>query len=159
MSALFRTHALAAGLAVLALAAGAFAQAPAKGSLPHRDAAFLQKAAADGMAEVELGQLATAKALHGEVKDFATRMVNDHSKANEDLKAVASANGVSLPSGPDRKHEREKAKLDKLVGGDFDRAYMRAMLKDHRKDVREFRREANAKNDNDAKAFAARTLP
>ena len=161
MKTTFRTRATLAASAVFALglALDASAQAPSKSSLPHSDVSFLKKAAADGMAEVQLGQLAAGKAMRDEVKEFANRMVTDHSKANEDLKAVASANAVTLPDGPDAKDRRLLAKLDKLSGGDFERAYMHEMVEDHRHDVREFRKHANAKKDNDAKAFAARTLP
>jgi putative membrane protein len=150
---------LAAATVCLAAAFGAFAQAPAKSTLPRGDAAFLKKAAADGMAEVQLGQLAAGKAMRDEVKQFANRMVADHSKANDDLKGIAGANGVALPDGPDAKHRRLMAKLDKLSGGDFERAYMHEMVEDHRKDVREFRKHANSRKDSDVKAFAGRTLP
>jgi putative membrane protein len=86
-------------------------------------------------------------------------MAEDHAKANEQLKAVASAHHVSIPSALDRRHEREMNKLSRLVGGDFDRAYMSRMVSDHRKDVRAFRKRANAKTQTDATRFAAATLP
>jgi putative membrane protein len=149
--------ALTAGLLALALATSAAAQTATK--LPATDAKFLQKAAEDGMAEVELGNLATQKAMREEVKQFAARMVEDHGKANEELKAVASAHGVALPAGPAKKHQKEKARLEKLVGGDFDRAYMKLMVNEHKKDVDEFREHARSRRDNDARAFAAKTLP
>ncbi|MGZ5048453.1 MAG: DUF4142 domain-containing protein [Usitatibacter sp.] len=158
-SSLSPRFALVSSLAVLALALGASAQALAKSSLPRGDVKFLQETAADGMAEVELGKLAQQKAMREEVKGFATRMVDDHSKANEDLKAVATASGVDLPAGPDKKHQKMMAKLEKLSGGDFDRAYMHDMVVDHLKDVHEFREHAKSRKDNEAKAFAARTLP
>ncbi|MGZ5037284.1 MAG: DUF4142 domain-containing protein [Usitatibacter sp.] len=158
-SSLSPRFALVSSLAVLALALGASAQALAKSSLPRGDVKFLQETAADGMAEVELGKLAQQKAVREEVKGFATRMVDDHSKANEDLKAVAAASGVDLPAGPDKKHQKMMAKLEKLSGGDFDRAYMHDMVVDHLKDVHEFREHAKSRKDNEAKAFAARTLP
>jgi putative membrane protein len=146
--------------AALGLAIDASAQAPTpKPSLAHRDVKFLQEAAAGNMAEVELGRLAAQKAMRDEVKQFGTRMVDDHTKANDDLKAVASANGVTLPAATDKKVQKEMSRLEKLSGGDFERAYMKAMVKDHRKDVHEFREHAKSKRDNDARAFAARTLP
>jgi putative membrane protein len=150
------TRALGMSVASLTFTLGAMA---ADGKLPGSDARFLQKAAADGMAEVELGKLAQQKGMRDEVKQFATRMVEDHGKANEELKSIASSNGVSLPAGPDKSHAKEMRKLEKLAGGDFDRAYMKLMVKDHRKDVDEFREHARSKRDNDAKAFAAKTLP
>jgi putative membrane protein len=141
--------------AALTLALGAHAA----GSLPHGDAKFLQEAAAGNLAEIDLGKLAQQKAMHQEVKDFGKRMAEDHSKAYDELKAVASANGVTIATEPDKKAQKEHAKLDKLSGGDFDRAYMKGMVSDHRHDVHEFTEHARSKKDNDAKAFAAKTLP
>jgi putative membrane protein len=66
---------------------------------------------------------------------------------------------VQVPTALDRKHESEMNKLSGLIGGDFDRAYMSRMLKDHREDVSEFRKRARAKEQNDVTRFAAATLP
>jgi putative membrane protein len=66
---------------------------------------------------------------------------------------------VKLPDGPDKKHVKAKEKLAKLSGPDFDREYMKAMLKDHKEDVEDFRKQAKAKKPNDVNAFAAKTLP
>jgi putative membrane protein len=128
-------------------------------TVPRGDAKFLQKAAADGMAEVQLAQLAREKAMREEVKQFAERMAADHGKANEEVKSIASSLNVQLPAGPDRKHEKALEKLKGLSGGDFDRAYMKHMVKDHRADLKEFRHEAKAKNPNEVTQFAARTVP
>jgi len=152
-----QTLAITALAAALSAAVGAMAATP--GPLSHSDVKFMQKAASGGLAEVEMGKLAQQKAEREEVKQFATRMVEDHAKANDDLARVAAANSVNLPQGMDKDTRKEMDKLQKLVGGDFDRAYMKHMLKDHRKDVKEFRDEARSKKDSDAKAFAQRTLP
>lgn len=129
------------------------------GTFNHSDAKFLEKAAAGGRAEVELGKLAQQKAMRGEVKEFATRMVEDHSKANAELEKIAAANNVQIPNDVDKKTRKEMDRLGKLVGGDFDREYMKHMVSDHREDVKEFRKEAKSKEDGEAKAFAQRTLP
>jgi len=130
-----------------------------KADLPRPDVKFLQKAAQDGAAEVQLGELAERKAMRDEVRQFAKRMVEDHGKANEQIKSLASSHGVQVASGLDRHHEREMNRLSGLVGGDFDRAYMSRMLDDHRKDVAQFRKRARAKKQNDVTQFAAATLP
>jgi putative membrane protein len=137
----------------------AFGAAAAGGSLSRKDAKFMQEVAADGLAEVELGKLAQQKAVHAEVQQFAGRMVEDHTNANAELKTIASQNGVELPTAPDRKHAKLVEKLDKMVGGDFDREYMEHMVRDHKHDVKEFRREARRKDDGPVKTFAANTLP
>jgi putative membrane protein len=134
-------------------------QGKSSGQLSTSDKQFLTKAAQGGEAEVELGQLAQQKSQDPKVKEFAKRMVDDHSKANEKLKSLASSKGVDLPSQPDAKEKAEKERLSKLSGEQFDRAYMKHMLKDHEKDVSEFRKEAQAAKDPDVKQFASSTLP
>lgn len=120
---------------------------------------FMEKAAAHGLAEVELGKLAQDKATRDEVKQFAQRMVQDHGKANDELKQVASAKGVELPSTPDKSHQKKMEKMQKLSGDKFDREYMKEMVKDHKNDVNEFRKQAKGAKDSQVKEFAAKTLP
>lgn len=145
-------------VAAFGLALGAHAQ-KSSDALPRGDARFLQKAAMDGLAEVEMGRLAQQKAVHEEVKQFAGRMVEDHGKANQELTRVASTNSVTVPTALDKRHQKQLDRLSKLTGPDFDRAYMKHMLKDHRKDVKEFREHARSRRPNDATRFAAATLP
>jgi putative membrane protein len=157
------------GLALLAASAGSAAQgtgasAPAAGksggaAVAAADKAFAQKAAIGGMAEVELGKLAQQKASSDQVKQFGARMVDDHSKANDELKQVASAKGLTLPSDLDAKHKSTMAKLQKLSGAQFDRAYMDDMVADHKEDVADFKKQASSGRDSDLKGFAAKTLP
>jgi putative membrane protein len=149
--------ALMLALAVVTLGVALSAAAKSDSALPHRDAEFLRKAAEHGIAEVELAQLAQRKAMREEVKEFADRMVADHSKANDEVKTLAANNGVELPAAADRKHEKLMKKLDGLAGGDFDREYMEHMVRDHRADLKAFRHEAKAKHPNDVTEFAART--
>lgn len=151
--------ALMLALAVVTLGVALSAAAKSESKLSHHDTEFLKKAAADGAAEVQLGQLAQKKAMREEVRQFADRMVADHGKANEEVKKLAADNGVELPSAPDRKHEKLMKKLDGLVGGDFDREYMAHMVSDHRADLKAFRHEAKTKKPNAVAEFAARTEP
>jgi putative membrane protein len=123
------------------------------------DASFITKAAEGGMAEVELGKLATQKASNDQVKQFGQRMVDDHTKANDELKQIASQQGVPVPASLTAKHRSAMDRLSKLDGAEFDRAYMQMMVQDHREDVNEFKRESEKGNDSAVKAFAAKTLP
>jgi len=123
------------------------------------DSNFATKAAQGGMAEVQLGQLAESNASSQQVKNFGQRMVTDHTKANDELKSIASRKGMTLPTGLDAKDQAEYDRLSKLNGAAFDRAYMQMMVSDHRKDVNEFENEANNGTDPDLKAFAGKTLP
>jgi putative membrane protein len=150
--------ALVLAIAVVAMGAALSARG-ASSSLPRSDARFLQKAAAHGYAEVELGQLAREKAIREEVRQFADRMVADHTKTNAEIQAVGSSNGVKLPAGPDEKHAKEMRKLQKLSGGDFDRAYMKRMVKDHHEDLEHFKREGRTRTPNAVTEFAARNVP
>ena len=123
------------------------------------DHAFVMKALKGGMAEVELGQLAADKGSTDEVKKFGQRMVTDHSKAGDELKALAQQKNITVPSEIDAKDKATHDRLAKLSGAAFDRAYMQNMLADHRIDVNEFKKESTSGKDPDVKAWAAKTLP
>jgi len=128
-------------------------------SVSSADRKFMEKAAQGGLAEVQLGKLASEKASAPEVKQFGQRMVDDHTKANDQLKQLASSKGVNLPTELDRSDQREMDKLSKLSGAEFDREYMKNMVSDHKKDVSEFKSEASRAKDSSVKQFAASTLP
>ncbi len=103
------------------------------------------------MDEVQLGQLATQNAKSDEVKQFGQRMVDDHTKANDQLKQLAEQKGVALPTELSAKDKSEKDHLAKLQGEQFDRAYMQHMVQDHKKDVAEFKKESTSANDPELK--------
>lgn len=123
-------------------------------------AEFAVKAADGGMFEVEAGKLAEQKASSGTVKNFGKRMVEDHGKANKELKEIAAKKNITLPATMSKDHQDKINKLSRLSGAEFDKEYMRIMDEDHEKDVKLFEEMAND-NDGDAeiKAFAAKTLP
>ena len=152
------TTALAIGGLLLCTATAQQGQAN-RMKMSSADQTFVTKAYQGGMAEVEVGKLATEKASNPKVKQFGQRMVDDHTKANEELKSIASNKGLSLPGTLDASAEATKTRLSNKNGGAFDLAYMEDMVKDHQHDVAEFQREANHGSDPDVKAFAAKTLP
>ncbi|HEY1234155.1 MAG TPA: DUF4142 domain-containing protein [Candidatus Binatia bacterium] len=127
--------------------------------LSGADSGFIKEAAQGGMMEVELGKVAQDKASNEKVKDFGKRMEQDHSKANDELKKIASDKGVQLPSDLDKKHKSKMDKLTKLSGAEFDRQYMRDMVSDHKDDIKKFQNEADKGKDADLKKFASQTLP
>ena len=131
---------------------------PAQGGAAA-DSAFMRQAALDNMAEVEHGRAATQNASAAEVKQFGQRMVDDHSKALDELKGLASQKQVTLPTELDQKHRAMQDKLSKSKGEAFDRAYMAHMVTAHQSAVRAFQQESKAGKDPDAKAWAAKTLP
>jgi putative membrane protein len=123
------------------------------------DMKFVMEAAMGGMEEVEMGRLAAEKGASDEVRQFGQRMVDDHSKANQELMQIASSKSMTLPTALDAKHQADMQKMSALSGEAFDKAYVKMMVKDHKKDVGEFQKESTRGADADIKGFAARTLP
>lgn len=119
---------------------------------------FMKTAAQGGMAEVEMGKLAAQKATDPEVKKFGQMMVEDHTKANEELKALAAKKNVTLPTDLGS-HQSDLDDLKKASGADFDKTYVKLMVNDHEKDVSEFQTQADKSTDADVKAFATKTVP
>jgi len=155
-----------AGL-LIAVPTVAAAQTPARrdagkdsstAKMARADEKFMKDAAAGGMAEVQMGQLAEQHAASDAVKQFGKRMATDHKKAGDELKQLASRKGGTLPTALDASHQRLYDRLSKLNGADFDREYMKEMVKDHDKDVKAFRKEADSGKDADLKAWASTTL-
>ena len=149
--------------AVLAMAVaqcvGMAAAQNGKASVSEMDSKFVREAAQGGAAEVELGHLATQKAASDDVKQFGQRMVTDHSRAGEQLKAIAESKGIDIPTGLSAKDQALAADLQKLSGSQFDDAYMSAMVKDHKKDVADFQKASKTAKDPQVKQFATETLP
>jgi putative membrane protein len=123
------------------------------------DDKFAMKAAQGGLAEVALGKLAVQKAGSPDVKAFGQRMIDDHSKANDQLMAVAKQESLTLPMTMDPKDQATYNKLSALSGAAFDKAYVSDMVKDHEKDIADFRKEANDGTDPGIKGFASQTAP
>ena len=132
----------------------------AAGGVAAQGTRFFDKAAKGGMAEVQLSQVAQQKATRDDVKQFARRMVQDHAKANDELKSIAGAQNVTLPTTLERKHQQALQKLQGLTAGSaFDRQYVNQMVADHKETVALFKTEARSGKNPEAKAFAARQLP
>lgn len=151
---------IVAALLTAGFAAGAFAQGfgPAPAIQPA-DRKFLEEAAMDGMAEVELGRLAQQKASSDAVKKFGARMAADHAKADAELKGLMPTRNVPIPNGLDKKHQKQIDDLDKMSPMRFDHEYMDQMVAEHKKDVEEFKQQAQSTKDPDIKHFVAKTLP
>jgi putative membrane protein len=134
-------------------------QSSGASQMSSADKKFVEEAAIGGLAEVQLGKLAVQNAASDSVKQFGQRMVDDHGQANEQLKSIAQAKGMTLPTSLDSKHQKEYDRMSKLSGAEFDRAYMKMMNEDHQKDIKEFKKEAEKGQDADLKSFASSTLP
>jgi len=148
----------AAALGILALGP-AMAQNSTANRLTTGDSTFADAAARGGLAEVKLGELAQTHAASQAVKNFGQRMITDHTKANDNLKAVAGKEGITLPSAMDSKDQATYDRLSKLNGVQFDRDYMADMVKDHKVDIAAFQHEADDGSNPGLKNFASQTLP
>src|SRR5262249_8285988 len=138
-----RTTVLAALLAAgLGLALAAYAADPDK---DKKDADKDQKALADpefvfkvsavGLAEGNLGRLAADRASNPDVKKFGQQMVDEHMKGNQDLIKLADGKRFRLPPTMDREHAQAAERLARLRGEEFDREFMKQMVKDHEEAV------------------------
>jgi putative membrane protein len=117
-------------------------------------------AAEGGMAEVAAARVALDHASSDAVKQYAQKMVDDHTANNAELMQLAATKGVTLPTATDAKHQAELDKMSKLSGAQFDAEYVKnSGVKDHEAMEKLMTKESSGGKDADAKAFAAKTLP
>lgn len=132
----------------------------AAAGISNDDRKFMMAAAEGGMSEVEMAKVALQKASSDSVKQFAQKMIDDHTMANDKLKQIAESKGVTLPTAPDAKRQRTMGKLQQLSGAEFDKAYIKeAGNKDHESQAKLFQKQSERGKDSEVKAFAAETLP
>lgn len=130
-----------------------------KGQASATDTTFMKTLAQGGVAEVEAGKMATKKANDPAVKQFAQQMVEDHTKNNEELKALARKSGVTLPTTPGRQLQSQQSKLEDNNGVTFDSAYIKDQVQDHQKTVQLLEQEIQSGHDPAVRQFAQETLP
>ncbi|MFA6087180.1 DUF4142 domain-containing protein [Mucilaginibacter sp.] len=128
-------------------------------AVDEKDAKFATDVANAGMAEVALGKIAAEKATNPQVKDFGSMMVMDHSKANEELAAIAKTKNITLPVAPDEEHQKKAADISAKAGKAFDEAYVDAMVDGHKKVAAMLEDGSKNCKDTDLMAFATKTLP
>jgi putative membrane protein len=118
------------------------------------DRMFVTKALQGGLAEVQLGQLTLQKSDNQQVKEFARKMVDDHTRLGDQMKQVAQQLGVAIPDQPSKKDRQIMAKMQSLSGSAYDQAYIKDMVKDHKQDLNEFQAEASSGQDQAVKDAA-----
>jgi putative membrane protein len=131
---------------------------PTLAAVSGADKTFATEAAKGGLAEVQLSQLALQKASSPQVKDFAQRMVTDHTQANQDLMQLGTSENLNLPTQLDTKHKSELDRLNAMSGTAFDTAYMQDMVQDHKQAVADFQKQAKSGSDPALKSFAQKYL-
>ena len=119
------------------------------------DKKFVQAALQGGTAEVLLGQLAVQKGNSDDVKQFGQKMIDDHTKMGDQMRELAHKEGIGAPAGTTVKDKALETKLKAMSGDSFDKAYIAAMVKDHRQDLAGFKKEANSGNDTAIKDAAS----
>lgn len=108
-----------------------------------------------GMLEVEASRLALERATTPAVKQFAQQMIDDHTRANEELKGLASKKNITLPTRLSDKSQKKLNDLLEKSGKDFEDAYTDCMVKDHKEAVNKFKKQAEKGDDADLKLWAA----
>jgi putative membrane protein len=129
------------------------------GNVAKDDRTFVEKATIGGMTEIEASKLVPGKGASADVKKYGAQMVSDHTTAAEKLTKIATAKGITPPGTLDKSHKSDIDKLSQKSGADFDKAYMKQMVSDHKTVVSLFEKEARDGKDADLKTFATTTLP
>lgn len=129
-------------------------------TLSKSDQNLMREIAQSNLAEIEAAKVAQSKSSSQQVKDFAQKMIDDHTQAQKDLEQLAQSKGVTLPTEPDKKHQAEIKKLGALEGSKFDKQYMaKGGVSDHRSADNFLKRAERRAKDSDLKALVAKIKP
>ncbi|GAA6614376.1 DUF4142 domain-containing protein [Scytonema sp. NUACC26] len=123
------------------------------------DKQFVTAAAQGNLTEVELGKLALKQASQTEVKQFAERMIQDHTQAYNQLKLLAGQQNIAFPTAIGKQNQETLTKLSKLSGSTFDQTYMNTMVEAHTKTLSLFEQEGQQGSNPALKAWAAKIIP
>jgi putative membrane protein len=123
------------------------------------DARFIRKAAEGNNAEIQTAQMVLQRTQDPQIRTYAEKLIRDHTQANAELQQIAQAKGIDLPAAPKRSDERSIRDLEGKSGVGFDRAVVDHWVKDHQKDIKEYRSEANHAKDPQVQQYASSALP
>lgn len=123
------------------------------------DAEFAVKASSSCWLEIEMGKFASTAAASADVKKFGQTMAEAHGKVNEQLKSLAAARNISLPSVPDNDKQKRMDDLKKKTGAEFDSEYIAMMIRSHKEDIEAFQKELDKGSDPEIKTWAKELLP
>lgn len=123
------------------------------------DRSFISSTAEANLAEIDIAKMVGQKSTDPAVKDFANRMVTDHTQASQKLASVAEMDGIKLPSEASMTQRNEKSELEKLSGTQLDDAYVRNELQGHKETISAFENEIEHGRNQEAKNYAEQTLP
>ncbi len=123
------------------------------------DAAFIRRAAADNLLEVQLGELAQHQATNSMVQKFAQRMVTDHGTLEKQWTDLASKHGMPLKAALSSKSQHKVDRLRQAKGATFDQEYMVAMIKGHAKNAEQLKAQVDSARPEPVRKMAAYALP
>lgn len=132
---------------------------PTAAGMGVSDKAFVKKAIMGSNGEIDAAKLALQKSSNDQVKQFAQKMIDDHTKLLDDMHQVAQAQSIKYVDKPSPSAMKLHKKLDGLNGAAFDKAYVDGMVKDHQEDVKDFTRESNDGKMQPVKDAAGKGLP
>ncbi|MEG4963161.1 MULTISPECIES: DUF4142 domain-containing protein [unclassified Microcoleus] len=128
-------------------------------SLSSRDRTFVMQAGQLSMLEVQLGRLAVQRGSSAGVKQYGQEMVEEHTRANQELMQLAMQKEVELPTEMSSQNTALTDRLSGLSGTSFDTAYKQAMIESHNQAIALFQAQSQQGQDPDLKAWATKTLP
>lgn len=149
------SHRIACLMGIFALAAAPDWALAATNSAPNTTASFLHHAAEGQQSEIELGQMAIQKAGNEQVKQFGARIIEDHTKARQEVQQLASKGGIRLPSQPVESHKDINDQVSKLLGKEFNRTNITAMLREHAQEMKELKQHALLEQNTEVRQWAA----
>ena len=146
-------------VASLLVATTAMAQTVPQAKTTAADADFVRRASSTGLTEIAMGKLAADQASSKDVKEFAARMVTDHTRTNETLGKLAGSKGLQIAVAPEPAQQQNIDRLKNLQGGDFDRAYSDIVVRDQKMATGLYDLEAEKGEDTEVRDFARQALP
>lgn len=123
------------------------------------DRLFVQQLAMANRAEIDQGKLAAGRAHNDAIGQFARRMTDDHTQADNRLAELAKGRDITLPSTPDTEQQMMHQRLQHLSGAQFDSSYIRGQITSHQKAATLLEWEIDSGENNQIKQFASQTLP
>lgn len=127
--------------------------------ITRKEINFVREAGTGGLMEVQMGQAALANSANASIKSLGQRLVDDHTKANDQLKMIATQKGLTVPTQLSNSQTEMLNHLAALKGAEFDQAFQKHAVQDHEKDLKLYQKAASSLSDPELKAFAAQTIP
>ena len=125
----------------------------------QQDMKFMEEIAQANIAEIATGKLAESKAQASEVRQFAARMVDEHSRLLKEGGKLAIAKGMPMPTAPDAQHQAALKQLESLSGEAFDQTYMQQMVKDHQATLQLLKQASSQARDPQLRAHVQKAIP